>query len=1653
MNTILMFYVNSACKEYILPSIDNSDYKIILHKEIFNLREDVKIELEVMEGMWSFIQNSDYIIKREKEIFFGEKIENGQILEFQTEYADNITIIVIQVEKTFQVYEKYCLKKKQEITIGKAEDNTIQYDFNDLLSRKHARILVNEMECVIEDISANGVFCKYQRIQGRKKLEFGDCITAFGLHIIYLGEIIAISGLFDVRVNEDELSKYVTDDGCEVKSRNKKSEKKEYFHRSPRSITPLYYGKIQIKEAPDLVIKEKKPLILTIGPSFTMAIPISIGCVLSIMAGDGSGSSLRIIGVVTAVMSAIIAAIWATLNVKLSNKEEKKKEENKIRLYQEYLDETIGFIREKYESNRKNLLARYCSAKECCEYTEKTADLWNRNEQHEDYLYVRLGIGEIPFQGQIVIPEKNYDRPKDALTEQMEQIYEEYHMLKAVPVGIDLMQHRLFGIIGGRDKQGAIQIVQNIIAQIAAHNCYTEVKLVVAYNSDRENIKKQWAFAKWLPHIWAEDKKMRFFASNKEEASDIFYELTNIMRIREENEKNKDEQNSPHYIMFIDDKSLLDGELISKYVYDIQGDYGLTTILMVENYEDLPNECVEIVQNDEHFHGIFNVNEKDDTRPQVLFDELSVLQLESFTRRLSGIEVNVMTGTGDLPNHLEFLEMYEVSDLESLNVMERWRKHKTYDSLKAIIGKKAGGQDCYLDIHEKYHGPHGLIAGTTGSGKSELLQTYILSLAIDFSPDDVGFFIIDFKGGGMANLFSNLPHLVGQISNLSGNQVARAMVSIKSENRRRQQIFNEYGVNNINMYTRLFKNKEATEAIPHLFIIIDEFAELKREEPEFMQEIISVAQVGRSLGVHLILATQKPNGTVDDNIWSNSKFRLCLRVQSRQDSNDMLHKPDAAYLTQAGRAYLQVGNDEIFELFQSAWSGAVYDDSIMENRSDVATMLTVNGKTALIGNYSKIKQKEKVKINWVRTLLHYVQSSMLKLGICIVEVKSNMLLMESLISEIIQCLNDNKIEYQDTKYNRQRIKDFLYLWKDDTDSADQLVVEILRNSEKDNIKLPEAKEKTQLDAVVEYLAEIAEKNGYKGQHQLWMPLLPEKLFLEDLAGYKETAFKDGWKNEENWTLEAMIGLYDDPINQLQKPVTINFAENGHYAVCGTVVTGKSTFAQTLVYSLIKKYSPAHLNIYLLDFSSQMLGVFEYADHVGGVVFENSIDKLDKFFYMLSGILEERKKIMKGGNYSQYVKVNGVSMPAILIVIDNMANFREKSGDRYIDFLMELSRDASTYGIYIFITAGGFGMTEIPYKMASNIKNIVCLEMGDKYKYAEVLGVTRFSVIPEADVRGRGLVMLNGRVLEYQTALAFEASDDYARAELIKKECEKMNQVWTGEHARKIPEIQKNPTISDLKSMPEYQKIIDERRELPYGYNIRDASVATIELRKMYCYLISGKKNTGKNNMLKIFIHAISDMQGELCIIDTQSQRLRKIAEEKEATYLYEVREVFEYFSGLVSVFTDRTNIKKELLGQGYDEDEIFEQMRLQKPIFIVISDLNQFMTMVYQPSKDVGSMAGFLENITERGAMQNVFFIAALDVDSQSELVSRKAYKNMAGYKCGIHLGGNIGAQKIFTYNNISYKEENKVEKPGTGIVASKEDENRAVKVVLPRVK
>lgn len=1556
---VLMIYSSQACKEFLLPNIHDSDYELWLDRNIFRLTQNVSVKLEITSEGWRILESREYYLKDGGIRRDSHLLKDGDILEMTTKQGQRFQIIATGALLSFQVMRKYDISGMKEISVGKSEGSLIQYKFMELVSAGHATLHHHSDGWYLYDQSSNGVFTENGRIQGKYKLGFGEHLQIFGLHLVFLNDVLAVGTYIGkLCVNEGilkpiEMKEYIPEAGKIQKS----AREQKYFNRSPRNLPVIYHEPVEIENPPAPKAIKERPMLLTIGPAFTMAIPMMLGCGFAILGSRLSGmasSAFMYTGMITALGSAVIGVVWAVLNMRYSHKEQMEEENERFNAYSNYLIKIADSLREKYRHNAEAMHEIYPSARQCVRYGESSSGLWNRNRSHRDFLFLRLGLGDQPFQVEINIPKEKFTLVNDSLIDKPKKIYEEFQTLHQVPVGISLIEKRLVGLIGG-DGRGTYEIMHSMAAQIAANHCYTDVKMVFIYREE-EGYTKDWECMKWFPHVWSEDKQTRYLAADEVEMGDIFFELVNILRTRSQNGKKG--LAKPHYVVFLSDSSLVEDELLAKYIYDPQPEYGLTTVLMAKRVEELPNVCEDVIENDQYFRGSYNLMNTVTVKQEIDFDKVSREQMEEMGRNLADTQVNELESTSEIPASLEFFEMYGVDAPGELEVLERWRKNRTYNSMKALIGKKSGNADCFLDIHEKYHGPHGLIAGTTGSGKSETLQTYMLSLAINFSPEDICFFIIDFKGGGMANLFSCLPHLSGQISNLSGNQVQRAMISIKSENMRRQKLFSDYGVNNINLYTRLYKNHEAEIPIPHLFIIIDEFAELKREEPDFMRELISVAQVGRSLGVHLILATQKPSGTVDDNIWSNSKFRLCLRVQDRQDSSDMLHRPDAAFITQAGRCFLQVGNDEIFELFQSGYSGAAYEEGEL-GRSSSAVLLTRTGKTAVVGSRNRIRRR---------------------------------------------------------------------------------------------VQPGAVKEETQLDAVIKYLSVLAEDNGYGKAMQLWLPVLKEKIYLEELKGYKETEF-DGaqWKPQAGgFHLEAFIGLYDDPGKQAQEPLVISFSENGHYAVCGNVVSGKSTLLQTMLYSLTARYTPGQLQMYILDFSSHLLAPFEGAPQVGGVIYDTQEDKLSKFMFMLAAMMDERKEKFQGGNYDQYIRAYGADLPAILVVIDNFSNFREKSRNKYEDIIFRLSREGVGYGIYLAVSAAGFGSAEIPARIGDNIRTVISLSQADKFKYMEVMRVTRLAILPECDVKGRGLSLAEGRILEFQTALSLESGDDFMRGQMIAKQCKRMLKAWKGERARKIPEIPENPTLMNLCEEAGYSEAVKSGDYLPTAYRMEDASVYSVALMDTYCYVISGRNHTGKTNVLKLLLHASGRRGDQICIIETERVELKKLGEEYNARYLSDSKEMYEYFKALIPEFSKRNKKKRQYLEEGIDEAQIYQRMKEEKAVVIYIADLGSFFRKIYKPEENVGNMSGFLENILEKGRLHGIYFFGCLSVEEESTLLSYKAYKHYISYKKGIHLGGNLQMQKVFNFQNIPYNMVSKVMKKGNGYVPDAEDETVGLQVVVP---
>lgn len=1651
MSIVLSVYSKNAFKEFVLPAVNNTEVTLLLEHYIFQIRSDIQLKLEVLDGEWYFQDMEERIYANSKG-YGGNSLADQDTYTLVSKNKEELAIMVSVVESSFTVYDKFSLKGINRVSVGAAAENAITYSAfyggAQIISGRHAELSRQQEHWVLNDQSANGVFVNDVRVHGSRVLEFGDKITIWGLRMVYLGDMLAIHQSPNLKIDSSVLRRFdfsIVDRSSENK--DTVSNEKQYYHRSPRNMESLETETIEIEPPPAPAEEEEMPLIMLIGPSLTMMLPMMLGtgmAIISSQMGGASSGAYMYTGLITALFSGIFGAYWAVSNMNYAKKKTRQNETRRFDAYSEYLMKCSEEVKEKYTQSIRILRERYPSVDHVMGNGDRVSDeLWGRNRSHEDFLYHRLGVGSRPFQIGIEVPKEKFQLINDSLADKPKFIKESYKIMHDVPVGIDLEENTLIGVVGGERKAGAYQVVYNLVAQLATQNCYTDVKMAFILRDEKYNGQDAWSFTEWLPHVWSQNKKSRYVSLEASQAGDVCYDLTQVLRQRAEETSAPGGEHvkfNPHYVLFVEDESLLEGEMINKYIYGKEKKLGITTVLMAEKYSDLPNACECIIQNDSEYQGIFNVKSGRNNGTPVKFDSMNAKALRKIARMLANLEVNEVEVGGEIPGAVTFFEMYGVTTLEELNVLERWKKNRTYDNMKSLIGIKSGGQYCYLDLHERYHGPHGLVAGTTGSGKSETLQTYMLSLALNFSPDDIGFFIIDYKGGGMGNLFSGLPHILGQISNLSGNQVQRAMVSIKSENVRRQRIFNENGVNNINAYTRLYKNGEAKEPVPHLFIIIDEFAELKREEPDFMRGLISVAQVGRSLGVHLILATQKPSGTVDDNIWSNSKFRLCLRVQDRQDSMDMLHKPDAAYLTQAGRGYLQVGNDELYEQFQSGWSGAVYDDETGSAKQVIAKLLTSTGRAGLVGNHMKSKRKAAAKLKWITSLYEIVSQA---------DVED--------ISGYYELLAKAGIDYPNNEYNSRLLHNFVDLYYEACNACgnektrDKICGYIIEVSENRKIKLPEMKEKSQLDAVVEYLAQLTKTAGYQKQQPLWLPVLPKTIPLNSLDGYEGQIYADGqWPAQEaRWELKVMVGLCDDPVNQFQMPMVLNFAQDGNHAVCGISMSGKSTFLQTVVYSLIQSYSPEYLNLYILDFSSRMMEPFENDAHVGGILYENDLDTVGKFFHMLQSMVQERKELFRGGNYYQYVSKNGMVCPAVVVVIDNIANFREKTEELYDDLLLQISRECTANGIYLLISGAGFNTTEISSKLSENIRRAISLEMQDKFAYSDILRTMQITTLPEPGVAGRGLVETDGSVLEFQTCVALEASDDYNRVEQIQSRCKAMTASWKGKHAKPIPYIPEKPVWPDFRRLEEVQKQIDDMALLPMGYNLATAAVTGINLKQTYCYMISGKKGTGKTNLLRILMRAAAEKRGKVVVVEFNGVELSGEAQALGVRYIGNEDEYFTFVEELIPVFQKRNALRLSYKSQALEDDEIFTLMNEQyEPYFIFIADLVDYTEILHRNENNY-CIDGAITNFQEKGSMLNIYFFAALNPDKTGNAVGETVYETFTYYKTGVHLGGFADSLTIMEFPGLGYKELSSGDKPGCGLLSA-DDSGQTVRIVTP---
>lgn len=859
-------------------------------------------------------------------------------------------------------FQKLVITHDGQITFGREDNNSISYD-NPFVSSHHFTLQYQNGHFILFDNnSSNGVYVNEKRVQ-KSILKAGDIIFVMGFKLIVGSNFIAINNPGDkVKYNNTML---VPMKKQEFKAREieEEDQEEEFFYRSPRFKREVVTEEIEIDAPPGKQDRESTPALLQYGPILTMATSTALSSIMSInnMMVQGRSFNSVLPTIIIAVVSLLGTLLWPILLRTYMRRKDKKNEKKRQKKYSQYLHDKEIEINNIVKMQTEILMENNITYEECVNRIMNTSPtLFERMSGQNDFLVVNIGIGNLPVDANIKGASRSFQLEDDNLKEMMYKLKERPHTLTSVPITYSLIDNYFTGIIG--DRPLVENFTKRLILQLATLHSYDEVKII--YIGAEADFHK-WEFIKWLPHIWDNTKTMRYLATNTNEVRTLSSYFEPIVDHLIE----KKQTMSPYFVVVVTDRELFAQCDFLKKILNNQANIGFSIITLFDKITNLPKESTSVIDISPNETKTYNKNNISGGVLSFVSDCRECTDLTDLAIKLSNVNLDINEKKYAMPDMITFLEMYGVDKIEHLNVLNRWQNSDPMNTLRAPVGVNSIGELFYLDLHEKFHGPHGLIAGMTGSGKSEFIITYILSLALNYHPDEVSFILIDYKGGGLTGAFENpetgvrLPHISGTITNLSGNQIKRSLVSVESELKRRQAIFNDArnksgeGTIDIYKYQQLRREGVVKEAVPHLFIISDEFAELKSQQPEFMDELISTARIGRSLGVHLILATQKPSGVVNDQIWSNSKFRVCLKVQTTADSNEMLKRPEAAEITQTGRFYLQVGYNELFELGQSAWAGAPYDPN--QNTKDLKDegVSIINNLGGIIRN-QKIEKKD-----------------------------------------------------------------------------------------------------------------------------------------------------------------------------------------------------------------------------------------------------------------------------------------------------------------------------------------------------------------------------------------------------------------------------------------------------------------------------------------------------------------------------------------------------------------------------------------------------------------------------------------------------------------------------------------------------------------------
>ncbi|WP_159617338.1 FtsK/SpoIIIE domain-containing protein [Arthrobacter zhaoguopingii] len=911
-----------------------------------------------------------------------------------------------------------------------------------------------------------------------------------------------------------------------------------------------------------------------------------------------------------------------------------------------------------------------------------TDRLWERRLSDIDFLVLRAGTGSVP--SSILVEDANEDEHRRATSPRLAE----------VPVTVDLQAAGVTGIAGGSDPACWL------VAEAAVLHSPNDLDLYIL-TGGKPDSAPTWDWTRWLPHVRREGQPGAFhLGTTADSTARRVAELVQLVEARQAARTGaQDPATDENRILVV-----LDGARRLRFLPGIvtllrEGPgVGVFFLCIDREAERLPEECSVVLSVGEDGRG--EVLGADGTAQTIRADAPRPAWYETVARSLAPLRAVGDSDGTVLPKAVRLVDLLGLSDSVADEVAGRWLL-----SARSTQARLGVGLDGAFVVDLERDGPHGLVAGTTGSGKSELLQSLVASLAVANRPDEMNFVLVDYKGGSAFAECADLPHTVGMVTDLDTHLVERALTSLNSELRRREHLLADAGAKDLPDYLDRRSVDPSLPALPRLVIVIDEFASMVRELPDFVSGMVNLAQRGRSLGLHLILATQRPSGAVSADIRANTTLRIALRTTDASESRDIIDAPDSATLSPStpGRAFARMSAAVLLP-FQAARVGGRRASARPAGAAAVAAAAVGRVPWAELGDGIPPLAPPAPGVGHPGASAGTARTGGASAGTAGAGGASG---------------------------------------GADPSSAGELT--------------------TDMAFLADALTRAAGQLGIAPPSRPWLPPLPQRI---ELAGDTAAPSRGAGRTDASLA-PAVWGLIDDPQLQQQLPLQFDLDTMGHLHLIGAPQSGRSQALRTLAAAIATAVSTKDAHLYGIDCGTGALNALTDLPHVGAVIDHRSPERLGRLITRLTDELHSRQRMLGARGVSDLHELRSQlpeeeRPPHLVVLVDRFEVFDREYANydngSLLERLTTILRDGTAVGLHL-VLAGDRSLASSRY--AGTTEEKLVLRLNDSADWSMV-GI-RPKAVPENMPPGRALRPRDGGEVQIGVLPALQGTEEVSGA--------------------------------------------------------------------------------------------------------------------------------------------------------------------------------------------------------------------------------------------------------------------------------------------------